>query len=340
MTDFYTIGLPRSRSIWFSTLLAYGDSTTFHENLSRHSGEIRPDVSTKYRGFCDTNPLIEVDYGDSPVLIVKRPVEDVIQSCLDCFDAPVGVTSYYDFLVNYAGMYATALDALKPKNSLIVDYADINDRAVEICEFLMPDNAIPAEFIKVMTGIRVQTTNRELTEALMDTAKAEGTTYKKYIERFDIPTYRCERIYDVGIAVTTMSAMWDAISEDGVEQYQPDVVGELWIGIYTPTEYVGMYRFHQLSSVLWQGHTFMLPDKRMHSLGGGKAMLSWILDNIPTLRKLIVEIPECYPNVVKFAENLGFKLQGFNPDSFTKNGLIGVHQYGITNEEMKWSQQQ
>lgn len=50
---------------------------------------------------------------------------------------------------------------------------------------------------------------------------------------------------------------------------------------------------------------------------------------------MIVVIPECFPNVMAFVEKIGFKQQGYNSDSYTKNGLVGTHQYGISIEDMK-----
>jgi hypothetical protein len=150
---------------------------------------------------------------------------------------------------------------------------------------------------------------------------------------------------DYRIAIATMDAMWEEIAEDGAEQYKPDLIGEFWIGIYADGDYVGMYRIHQLTSALWQGHTFTLPDKREHSFGAGKAIFEWTLENIPDMRKMIVEVPECFPNVIGFVKKLGFEEQGYNSDSYSKNGIIGVYQLGITADKMakqveKWQQQQ
>lgn len=151
--------------------------------------------------------------------------------------------------------------------------------------------------------------------------------------------YTCERMFDYRLATQTMTAIWADIAEDDAPMYTPDIINEYWVGIYADDEYVGMYRLHQLNSVLWQGHVFMLDRK--HSIGGGKVIQEWIIDNIEGLKKLIVEIPECFPNVIAFVEKLGLKKQGYNSDSYSKNGVIGTYQYGITIEGMKsWLQQQ
>jgi hypothetical protein len=334
VSDFYTIGLPRSRSLWLSKLLNYGDSTCFHEHLSSHAGEIRPEVTTKYRGFCDTNPLITVDYGDSPVLKVLRDPEEVVISGLTKFDAVEDVVSWYDFLTNYIADYAEALDGIAAQ--MTVSVADLGNPEIvqSICKFLMPDNPVPTAYIEDMIITRIETTNRDLTASLKQTAEATGRSYKDVLAKYDIPTYHCERIFDIALVVNTMNAMWDAVSEDGAPPYKPDLMAELWIGIYMGGSYIGMFRLHQLTSVCWQGHIFILPEQRRHTDGIGKAMKQWIYENLDA-KKIIAEVPECYPNVVAFLERHGFTKQGFNADSFSKNGLIGTHQLGMKTEDMR-----
>ena len=150
----------------------------------------------------------------------------------------------------------------------------------------------------------------------------------------------CERLWDYQIVIQTMNAVWDEIAEDGASPYKPDLIEEIWVGLFADNEYVGMYRFNPLTSVLWEGQVFMLSELRKHSVDGGLAIQKWLVDNIPNLRKMIVHIPECFPNVIEFVKKIGLKEQGYNSDSYTKNGVVGMYQYGITYEEMKWVQQQ
>jgi RimJ/RimL family protein N-acetyltransferase len=152
--------------------------------------------------------------------------------------------------------------------------------------------------------------------------------------------YTAVRLWDYEIVCNTMDAVWDAISEDNAPPYTPDIVNESYVAIFADGEYVGMYRLHQHNSVLWEGHAFMLPDKRSHSLGGGNAIQQWVIDNIPDLQKMIVNVPECFPNVMAFVQKIGFTEQGYNSNSYTKGGLVGMYQYGITIEDMKCQQQQ
>lgn len=336
MPDFYTIGLPRTRSLWLSKLLSYGDSTCFHEHLSQHDRERRYDVDTKYRGFCDTNPLIKVDYGNSPVVIVKRNREDVINSALRCFDRPEGVMSFRGFLENYICEYENALNELSPKHSMVISYEDLDsmDTLKQICDFLMPGNIVPEDYIVEMMGLRIQTTNRNLTASLKHTTDSIGVDYNEFIARYDIPTYTCQRIWNHQLVTETMSSMWDEISEDDAPPYLPDLINEQYIGVWNDDDYIGMYRFHQHTSVMWEGHAFILEDKREHAVGSGNAIKAWIKENLKDAKKIIANVPECFQNVIGFLKGLGFVEQGVNSDSYNKNGLVAVYQLGMKVEDM------
>jgi hypothetical protein len=144
--------------------------------------------------------------------------------------------------------------------------------------------------------------------------------------------YTCQRLLDYGVVTATISELWDAIAEDGAPPYQPDIVNEYYVGIFADGEYIGMYRLHQLKSVLWEGHAFIL--NRKHSIGSGDAIKKWVVDNLEDARKVIVHIPECFPNVIAFVKKIGFTEQGYNSDSYTKDGIIGVYEFGMKVEDM------
>ena len=153
--------------------------------------------------------------------------------------------------------------------------------------------------------------------------------------------YRCERLWNIQIAVDTISSMWDDIAEDGAPPYTPDLINEVYVAVYADDQYVGMYRLHQLTSVMWKGHAFILhAQRKAHSYESGLAIQKWVLENIPDLEMMTVDVPECFGNVLAFVKAIGFKELGFIPNSYTKDGVIGLHQLGITREEMKCQQQQ
>lgn len=139
------------------------------------------------------------------------------------------------------------------------------------------------------------------------------------------------RLYDVQVCMAVMASMWDEISEDGAPEYVPDVIREYWVGIYAEG-LIGMYRIHQLTSVCYQIHAFMIDRSQKAS---GRVILKWCLDNIDDMKKLIAEIPVIYPNVYHYTKKQGFVDEGTNRQSFTKNGQIcDTHRLGITREEI------
>ena len=144
--------------------------------------------------------------------------------------------------------------------------------------------------------------------------------------------YTTERIWDHRIVVHTISELWDEIAEDNAPPYVPDIVNEYYVGIYHKKTYIGMYRFNQLNSVLWEGHVFMLDRK--HSVQGAEIIKKWVVENLTDAKKIIVNIPECFSNVIEFVKKIGFEEQGYNSDSYTKNGIIGMYQLGMKVEDM------
>lgn len=145
------------------------------------------------------------------------------------------------------------------------------------------------------------------------------------------------RTLDVGLCMWVCNEIWDEISEDGAPPYTPDVVNEFWVALRDGDAIAGMYRIHQLTSVSFQIHAFMLDRTRKES---GRVILAWCLEHIPQMQKMIAEIPVIYPNVYHFTKKNGFKDEGINRHSFTKNGKIhDTHRLGMTRQEIEeWLQ--
>lgn len=147
--------------------------------------------------------------------------------------------------------------------------------------------------------------------------------------------YHCIRLTDYQQALFVMQAMWDNISEDGAPPYIPDLVNEFWVSIMTSdNEFIGMFRMHQHTSIMWEGHVFILPDKRHHAKFVGDHMKAWIKENLTDAKRVIANVPECFPNVMGFLRNNGFEEQGYSPNSYNKGGVIGIYQYGMNIEDM------
>ena len=150
-----------------------------------------------------------------------------------------------------------------------------------------------------------------------------------------IHALEAERITDFTLANHCVNECWNEISEDNAPTYIADVIREYWIGLYSD-QLIGCYRIHQINAATHEIHAFILPNHRdEYAKESGLTILQWILDNTDC-QKLICNIPEKYQNVIGFVKSLGFKHEGINRLSFTKNGkLWNMHNFGLTRNEIK-----
>lgn len=144
------------------------------------------------------------------------------------------------------------------------------------------------------------------------------------------------RITDYAFAQHIINACWDEISEDGVDSYLPDLVTEYWIGLHNGDDIVGCYRLHQLNSLTWEGHVFMLPEHReKYATLGCHTTLKWIIDNTDC-QKLVANVPCKFKNVTNFLDKIGFQREGVNRSSYKKDGKIwDIINFGLTRSEIE-----
>lgn len=124
------------------------------------------------------------------------------------------------------------------------------------------------------------------------------------------------RTFNAELILRFMDSMWDAISEDGVEVYRPNVWDEVWIVI----DDACLIRLHQHLSHTWEGHIFCLKDHRENAAAYGNKGLAWIRENIPSMKRLEVNIPVLYTTVIDFCSTLGFEQEGCRKGAYLKNG--------------------
>ena len=327
--NFFILGLPRSRTLWFTEFFCTGACECVHEHFSSHqAAELIPGV----RGYSDTNPLTVPDYGESPVLIIDRDLADVVSSCLNAFDKPDGVLNWPATVNNYMSVYKNALDKLEPKNVMRVNYNCINVLLREIWEFLLPDIPVDEQRIDFFKHKIVKTENRDIKESLIRTFG----TIDNFAQQFDPEALRTFRITDYAITQKIMSECWYEVSEDNAPDYLPDIVKEYWVGLAANGVVIGCYRFHQINGVTWQGHAFMLKQYRKdYSVRSAECMYRWMLRNTD-FKKLIVIVPSKFKNVLRFIENIGFKQEGINRKSFNKDDILWdlIH-FGLTRAEIE-----
>ncbi len=329
MSNFFVLGLPRSRTLWFSHFLSFGGVKVAHEHFSIHE---KRDLIDNVRGYCDTNPLTTIEYGNAPVLIIERDIKEVINSIYNAFDKPKGVKCFKTCISNYMQVYKQALDKIDPINTMRVKFSEINDHLGDIWGFLMPDIPINYDHIKAYRDKIIKTKNRDLERSLANTFENLENFSKKY----DLPLLETFRITDFVRARDLITKIWYEISEDNAPEYLPDVINEYWIALHDGDQVVGCYRLHQLNGITWQGHVFMMPPfRKQYSKAGFYTIAKWMLDNIE-FNKLVVDVPVKFTNVMAFIEQFNMVKEGVNRQSFKKDGKIwDVQHYGMTREELE-----
>ena len=142
---------------------------------------------------------------------------------------------------------------------------------------------------------------------------------------------------DLIMSVAGHPVLWNEISEDDMDinKWEPDLT-EGWLGAYDGETLVGVFNLHALNSVTLKIHIMMLPQYRGElAYKAARDALKWIVLNV-SFDKVNCEIPDIYPNVIRFAEKCGMVREGINRCSFRKSGKIH-HQInlGITRSEIE-----
>lgn len=115
-------------------------------------------------------------------------------------------------------------------------------------------------------------------------------------------------------------AIFATIAEDGMEAWEAPE-GPLYVCGYVP-ELIGCFVLHKQSARTWECHVQVLPEHRKaHAADFGKSVLEWTWLNTGA-HKLVAQIPFLYPNVLKFAERMGFVVEGINRASYLKHGKL------------------
>jgi hypothetical protein len=134
--------------------------------------------------------------------------------------------------------------------------------------------------------------------------------------------------------------IWDRVSEDGnrKEDYRPQIVkGVLWLGIYAKDNtLIGIFVFNQLTLTIIKFHACIIKKYRQeYAKEAGRLGIiyfSYHLDD--RVKKAVLEIPVCYPEVCMYSLRNGFVKEGINRKSVMKKGkLIDQYLLGITKEE-------
>jgi len=165
MSEFYLIGLPRCRSLWFSHLLTYGNSYCYHERLSKRIDMYKPtlpDLDTLGHsnvGSADTcpsrfdNELVQ----DSPVVVIHRNFDDVTRSIQRNFGYKVAGGHYKKLVLEYE-----LLQQIDAPNIMHVCFNKLDDAniIIDIMDFcgVKTDH----NHVGRMMGSKIQVSNRSI----------------------------------------------------------------------------------------------------------------------------------------------------------------------------------
>jgi hypothetical protein len=178
--NFYTIGLPRSKSLWLSHLLRSDNADCYHEGLT--IGNELPPTKKRYIGSCDNN-LFNITER-SPLAVIIRDPYEVIDSMERNFDNPFD-RPFRPFLEGWIGKAYGILVNLPGKKFRFEDLNNI-DCLKEMISFLKPDD-VPSEYELIyMTVTRIETTIRTIADGMRVMAAQVGVPYSElydYITR-------------------------------------------------------------------------------------------------------------------------------------------------------------
>jgi RimJ/RimL family protein N-acetyltransferase len=136
-----------------------------------------------------------------------------------------------------------------------------------------------------------------------------------------------ERTTDLAkiIKVLKNPEIFERISEDGVsiDNWLPSLDDAIFL---TDKENIGLMIYHEINSITIECHVQVLPEHRGKALEFGKSAIDWAWENTKAT-KIVAQIPEIYPDVIRFAYKNGFSFEGINKDSYLKNGKVHSQYY-------------
>lgn len=227
---FYILAYPRSRTTWFSVFMSTPYTSCEHELLSAHDPDnvhVLLNSPRLFSGSADTNPVsvIKLPCPPGPVLIIRRKKENVVNSMINCFIPPRGLTGddWRLFCKNLVDYYEVALDFLEQygKGILTVKFEDLEHIEVlkAIWSHLIPEPQFMPEdwYFKEWNGMRITVKKRDLTENLEATNAIRGITWEQGIKNtleFDAADFR-EKFEKIVIAsMARKEAMADQIIKE------------------------------------------------------------------------------------------------------------------------------
>ncbi len=146
---------------------------------------------------------------------------------------------------------------------------------------------------------------------------------------------------DVIKDIITDPELFDRLRADGMDpgEFEPNIDNaNLWLGIYTEDGLIGLFHIERKTITVIELHANILEKFRAkYAKDAGIMIITYFAYMIdPEVKKLVAEIPVCYPDVYHYSLNNGLVLEGKNRKSILKDGeLIDQYLLGITRDEAK-----
>lgn len=153
---------------------------------------------------------------------------------------------------------------------------------------------------------------------------------------------RVVQLYDANIvrSILMHDDILPTISDDtwNGTVFTPDFDNEIYLGLVTDEEgLIGVYRLHWFTGVTLQGHAHVLKAfRKRYSVQTCRAVMKWVIDNVPQCKKVACFVPTLYSNVKQFLAVCGFEEEGELRNAYLKNGkLHNLSVMGVSDKQMK-----
>lgn len=111
--------------------------------------------------------------------------------------------------------------------------------------------------------------------------------------------------------------IFDSISEDDAPRIAPE---GRYVGGFVDDVCIGLVAVDVISRHVADVHIQVIPEYReTHAVDFAESVIRWFWSN--GFSKLVAQIPFCCENVKRFAERVGFEVEGVNRKSWMKHGV-------------------
>lgn len=135
---------------------------------------------------------------------------------------------------------------------------------------------------------------------------------------------KAELTTDIKLITSMVTAVWDEIAEDELKSglFQPNFYRRTYLCVFDDHgEPLGVLSMHVESTQMIHVHIHIPHGSREEKYEIGQAMIDWIWGETP-FTSIIAYVPVIFPNVIGFANRLGFINVGTLSRGHKKDGEL------------------